>query len=147
MKYLKSTTQKSYQFEGKKIPPCVTKDNEWLSMTDQAYRDFAKATVIKALINGGAILVTDQEPTSPTKQVKNLTNLNAQQAVRITQLEEELKQAKAANTGSAEIETLKAALEKQKADDLAEIQALQSEKDAEIEKLKAELKKATKKGE
>jgi hypothetical protein len=75
---------------GKKIPQCVTKDNEWLTLNDAAYADFSKVSVVASLIKSGAIIVTDKEPTSPTKQVSQLTQVNAQQAMEITELHEQI---------------------------------------------------------
>lgn len=147
MRYLKSTTQKSYMLNGKKIPQCVTKDNEWLALNDSAYAEFSKVSVVASLIKSGAIIVTDKEPTTPTKQVSQLTQVNAQQAMEITTLHEEiagLKKQLADSANSAEVDTLKAALEKQRADDLAEIKQLQADKDAEIAKLKKQLAAAEK---
>lgn len=144
MKYLKSTTQKSYVFGGKKIPQSITPDNEYLALTDDAYTAFTKSPVISGLINAGAIFVTSQEPTSPTKQVSNLTNENARLIMENTRLHEQLKAAKAADNGSAEIESLKAALEKQIADDTEEIKAMAAEKDARIAELEKQLKAAKK---
>ena len=147
MRYLKSTTQKSYMLNGKKIPQCVTKDNEWLTLNDSAYAEFAKVSVVASLIKSGAIIVTDKEPTTPTKQVSQLTQVNAQQAMEITTLHEEiadLKKQLAGSANSAEVDSLKAALEKQRADDLAEIKQLQADKDAEIAKLKKQLAAAEK---
>jgi hypothetical protein len=104
MRYLKSTTQKSYMLNGKKIPQCVTKDNEWLTLNDSAYAEFAKVSVVASLIKSGAIIVTDKEPTTPTKQVSQLTQTNAKQAMEITTLHEEIaelkKQLAAAKKGS-----------------------------------------------
>ena len=147
MRYLKSTTQKSYMLNGKKIPQCVTKDNEWLTLNDSAYAEFVKVSVVASLIKSGAIIVTDKEPTTPTKQVSQLTQVNAQQAMEITTLHEEiadLKKQLAGSANSAEVDSLKAALEKQRADDLAEIKQLQADKDAEIAKLKKQLAAAEK---
>lgn len=142
MQYLKSTTQKSYKFEGKTIPQAVTKDNAFLALSDTDYNEFIKSPVIKSLINAGAIFVTDQEPSSPTKQVSNLTNENARLVLENTRLNEELKKAKASDN-SAEVESLKAALQKQIDDDTSEIKQLAEEKDAEIAALKKQLEEAT----
>lgn len=147
MKYLKSTTQKSYMLNGHKIPQCVTKDNEWLTLNDAAYSDFSKVSVVASLIKSGAIIVTDKEPTTPTKQVSQLTQVNAQQAMQITELHEQvadLKKQLEGASNSAEVESLKAALEKQRSDDLAEIKQLQADKDAEIADLKKQLAAAKK---
>jgi predicted RNase H-like nuclease (RuvC/YqgF family) len=132
---------------GKKIPQCVTKDNEWLTLNDAAYADFSKVSVVASLIKSGAIIVTDKEPTSPTKQVSQLTQVNAQQAMEITELHEQiagLKKQLEGAANSAEVESLKAALEKQRADDLAEIKQLQADKDTEIAELKRQLAAAKK---
>ena len=154
MRYLKSTTQKSYMLNGKKIPQCVTKDNEWLTLNDAAYADFSKVSVVASLIKSGAIIVTDKEPTTPTKQVSQLTQVNAQQAMQITELHEQvasLKKQLEGTTNSAEVDSLKAALEKQREEDLAEIKQLQADKDAviadkdtEIAELKKQLSAAKK---
>lgn len=142
MQYLKSTTQKSYKFDGKTIPQAITKDNAFLALSDTDYNEFIKSPVIKSLINAGSIFVTDQEPSSPTKQVSNLTNENARLVLENTRLNEELKKAKASDN-SAEVESLKAALQKQIDDDTAEIKQLAEEKDAEIAALKKQLEEAT----
>jgi predicted RNase H-like nuclease (RuvC/YqgF family) len=154
MRYLKSTTQKSYMLNGKKIPQCVTKDNEWLTLNDSAYAEFAKVSVVASLIKSGAIIVTDKEPTTPTKQVSQLTQANAKQAMEITTLHEEIAELKkqlAGSANSAEVDSLKVALEKQREEDLAEIKQLQADKDAviadkdtEIAELKKQLAAAKK---
>lgn len=147
MKYLKSTTQKSYMLNGRKVPQCVTKDNEWLTLNDAAYAEFSKVSVVASLIKSGAIIVTDKEPTTPTKQVSQLTQVNAQQAMQITELHEQvasLKKQLEGTTNSAEVDSLKAALEKQREEDLAEIKQLQADKDAEIADLKKQLASAKK---
>lgn len=91
MKWMKSTTQKTYQFMGLTVPQCVTKDNKFLPLTDDKYNDLMKNNVVKSLINNGAILVTDTEPLTPTTQVSALTKEKADLIRRNTELEEKLK--------------------------------------------------------
>lgn len=88
MKWLKSTTQKSYMLDGHLIPQCITKDNDYLSLTDAAYDTFLQnCPVIKSLIKSGAILVTDKEPQTASQQVSHLTTERAQLLQQITNLQ------------------------------------------------------------
>lgn len=141
MKWLKSTTQKSYRFNGKTIPQAVTEDNVFLSLTESEWLEWKKHKVFKSLYENGAIFVTDKEPTSPTKQLSNVTKKNAELVLENTQLKKQLEELQSSSNDNSEVATLQAALEKQKADDLAEIKELQRAKDAEIEALKAQLEK------
>lgn len=146
MKYLKSTTQKTYTFNGQHVPACVTKDNEVLALNDPAYKEFTKSAVVKALISSGAIIVLDKAPESATQQVKTLTNKTAELSMENTKLHEEIAELKKQleNSGNnAEVVSLKAALAKQVEDDTAEIKALQEAKDTEIAELKKQLEAAT----
>ena len=146
MKYLKSTTQKTYTFSGQHIPACVTKDNEVLALNDPAYKEFTKSAVVKALISSGAIIVLDKAPESANQQVKTLTNKTAELSMENTKLHEEIAELKRQLTDSgnnAEVASLKAALAKQVEDDTAEIKALQEAKDARIAELEAQLAAAT----
>lgn len=144
MKYLKSTTQKSYIFDNKVIPQCVTKDNLSLALTDEAFIKLQKDNkVIASLIKAGAIIVMDTEPQSPSKANAALTNRVAQLTLEKTKLEEELKQLRGSQGVNTEVEALKAQLAKQVEDDTAEIKQLQADKDAEIANLKAQLEAAT----
>ena len=143
MHYLKSTTQKSYVFDGKRIPPAITKDNEFLAMTDKEYATFEKRPVIGSLIKSGLIFVTTVAPAKPEEQLKSATQENTRLLMENTRLQEELRKARSSSS-STEVEELKAALEKQVADDTAEIKALQEAKDAEIADLKKQLAAAKK---
>ena len=142
MKYLKSTTQKTYLFNGKYIPAAVTKENNFLQMTNGEFDAFQQNPVVKSLMNAGAIFVTDVAPTRPEDQLKSATQDNARLILENTRLQDELRKAKEA-TGSTEVESLKAALAKQIADDTAEITALRDEKDETIRLLEAKLAAAT----
>ena len=143
MKWLKSTTQKSYIIEGKKIPQCITPNNDYLALSDEGYNKFVKNAVIKSLISGGAILVTDVEPQSPTQQASALTKEKAMLIRENTELKEKLKAAEDNSAAKVELETTKAELvsleEKYKA---LEEKYAELEKEAKdtIKELKAQLK-------
>ena len=154
MHYLKSTTRKAYVFDGKKIPQAITKDNEFLALTDKEYAEFQKKPVIASLIKSGAVFVTQTAPSKPEDQLKTATQENARLILENTRLQDELAKAQA-SSGSTEVEELKAALAKQVEEsnaalakqveeDKAEILALQKEKDKEIAELKKQLAKAQK---
>lgn len=135
MKFLKSTTNKSYRIEGITIPPCVTKDNAYAELGEDAYTKITSNPVGKALINAGGILVLSQKPANANASVESLATSNselmAQNAALKTQLE--ALQAEAATTSSTTA-TRKA---------LKESQALLSDAQAEIESLKAQLAAVT----
>lgn len=132
MKWLKSTTQKSYIIEGKKIPQCITPNNDYLALSDEGYNNFIKNAVIKSLVNGGAILVTDIEPQSPTQQASTLTKEKAMLIRENTELKEKLKAAEDNSAAKVELETTK-----------AELASLQKKYTA-LEKKYAELEKEAK---
>lgn len=163
MKWLKSTTQKSWVASCKDkqivIPQCETRDNRWLSLRDEEWAEVSKIPVIASLVKAGGIMVLDEEPaelknTVPALQVTNTqlrADLDMAQA-RIIELEAQLKN----NTG-IDVEAIKAEVrqqceaEKQKALEeldakasalIAEKDALLSEKEATITKLEKKLKKA-----
>ena len=153
MKWLKSTTQKSYTFGGKTIPAFRTSDNSYLQLNDNEVEQLQQNAVINALFKAGAILVLDKEPatTDKTKLAANNAELRAQNAALNTELDETKKELdaykkaleqKAANTSEEDVNTAVAAAK-------AETEQLRQEaldtiaaKDAEIEKLKADLEKA-----
>lgn len=132
MRWLKSTTQKAYQFDGKTIPRCVTKGNEYLALSDHDYNELLKNNVVKSLVNAGAILVTDKEPLTPTTQVSNLTKEKADLIRRNTELQEKLN-AMSDSVPKSELDAMKvkyADLEKEAQEALQKLQA-------EIDELKA----------
>lgn len=132
MKWLKSTTQKAYQYNGKTIPPCVTKNNAFLGVTNDEFNEMNKSAVIKALIGAGAIMVTDVEPSTPTQQVSSLTKEKADLIRKNTELEEKLKALDNA-VAKSEFDTLQVKyndLEKEAKDKIAVLTA-------ELNKLKA----------
>ena len=156
MKWLKSTTQKSWVASCKDrqivIPQCETRDNRWLSLQDDEWAEVSKIPVIASLVKAGGIMVLSEEPaelknTVPALQVTN-TQLRADLEIaqaRIVELEAQLK-----NSTGIDVEAIKAEVrqqceaEKQKAlEELdAKASALIAEKDATIAKLEKKLKKA-----
>lgn len=163
MKWLKSTTQKSWVASCNNrqiiIPQNETADNRWLSLGDDEFAEVSSLPVIASLIKAGGIMVLDQEPEElknsiPALQVSN-TQLKAELDAakeRITTLEAQLK-----DTNSIDIEAIRdevrrqCEVEKQQALEEAqqkyqqlEAEAIQTlaNKDAEITKLEKKLKKA-----
>lgn len=155
MKWLKSTTQKSWvaSCKGKQviIPPCETPDNKWLKAEEDEYAEIAAIPVIASLVKAGGIMVLNEEPAElrnsvPALQITN-TQLEAENATlraRVTELEGQLK-----DTTNIDIEAIKAEVrqqceeEKQKA--LEELDAKASKeiesRDKIIEKLEKKIKK------
>jgi predicted RNase H-like nuclease (RuvC/YqgF family) len=140
MRWLKSTTQKTYTANGKLIPACVTPRNEWLKVTEPEYHELKSIAVIASLIKAGGILVTTKEPAELRNSLEGLKDSNAELIARNTQLEEEIKQLKSTSS-TDDVEAVKKEArqelkDKQKAldDAKAEIERLQqllAEKDAE----------------
>lgn len=146
MKWLKSTTQKTWTISGKVIPACVTAHNDYLKIDDSEFTHLSGAPVVKSLITAGAILVLDSEPAELKNSVAALQGNNAALTAEITQLREQLK-AKEAELQAAsskkstdvDIEKIKAeAQEEIKAQAIAELQ----EKDDRIKELEAQLQAA-----
>ena len=142
MKYLRSTTMKAYVIEGRTINGYK---GEMLALSDGDFTALRKNKVAASLIDAGAIYVTDKAPKDPSKDNIELTNRNAALILQNTKLQEEKAalEAQLKATGSAD-DLVKAAIEKQKEEDLAEIKALQAEKDARIAELEEQLKTSKK---
>lgn len=155
MKWLKSTTQKSWvvSIQGKQavIPPCDTPDNKWLKVDDSEWIEISTTPVIASLLKAGGIMKLDEEPAElrnsvPALQVTN-TQLEAENATlkaRVIELEGQLK-----DTTNIDIEAIKAEVrqqceeEKKKAlEDLDAKASLEIEtRDKTIEKLEKKIKK------
>lgn len=147
MKWLKSTTQKTWTVNGKIIPACVTPNNDYLVVDDDVYASIIKAPVVASLIKAGGILVLNEEPAELKNSLDNLQTSNATLQARNTQLEQELEQLKA-SAQSVDVEAIKAAAQEEiKAEAVKELQEKQDAldaKDAEIKELKKQLAKAKK---
>lgn len=146
MKWLKSTTQKTWTVNGKVIPACVTPHNDYLKIDEAEFTRLSSTPVVKSLISAGAILVLDAEPAELKNSVAALQGNNAALTAEITQLQEQLKAkevelqaASSKKSTKVDIEKIKAeAQEEIKAQAIAELQ----EKDDRIKELEAQLRAA-----
>ena len=146
MKWLKSTTQKTWYAKGKKIPQCITPNNEYLQLEDSDYVELSKMPVIASLIKAGGILVLSEEPAELKNSVEALQGDKAALVAKNTELEARIKEleAKTSPTETVDVEAIKAeAVAELKAEAVAELQA----KEDEIAELKKQLKAAEKKAE
>lgn len=135
MKWLKSTTQKTWTVNGKVIPACVTPHNDYLVVDDSEYTVITGTPVIKSLIKAGGILVLNEEPAELKNSVSSLQGSNAALTAEITQLKEQLKTAGKKPT-KAEIEKIREEAQAEiKAQAIAELE----EKEARIKELEAQL--------
>lgn len=155
MKWLKSTTQKSWvascQNRQVVIPQNETSDNRWLQLGDDEFVEVSKLPVIASLIKAGGIMVLDEEPAElrnsvPQLQVTN-TQLRAEldmAKARITELEGQLK-----NATGVDVEAIKAEVrqqcEEEKKKALEELDAKATQeietRDKTIERLEKKIKK------
>lgn len=163
MRWLKSTTQKSWVFglDNKQfvVPQSITHDNKWLTMDESDFAQLMKQPVVKSLVTSGAILVLDNEPAEiknslPNLQVTNNTLKAENETLRAEKaaLEARIKELEVGATGvDLEAEIAKA-VEAVKADYEQKLKELDdkatgiiAEKDQSIADLAAEVKKLEKK--
>lgn len=120
MKWLKSTTDKSYTAQGKIIPPSTQAP---LAVNEDTYNSIIAMPVIKSLITNGGIIVLDKytdmgnTADAQTRKLQSLTAENTKLASRIRELEN----AQASKKTSKADAKLTAALEEKE----AELKALQ----------------------
>lgn len=126
MKWLKSTTDKSYVAQGKVIPPATQAP---LAVTEDVYTKITGMAVIQSLIKTGGIIVLEKY-TDPTSASNNRLAVLKEEN---TKLQARNKELEAAEAKAKQFDELKAEAEQTIAD-----------KDAEIEALKAQLKEAQK---
>lgn len=136
MRWLKSTTQKEWVINGKIIPKCVTKDNDYLAIEDTEYNKMLSAPVFSSLVKAGDILVLSQEPAELQNSVASLNTSNSTLKAQNKELKEELEAVKASVASEVEKQ-----VESFKKEAIAELQAKQEE----LDKAKAELKALRKK--
>lgn len=136
MKWLRSTTQSTYTFEGKVIP---NYHEAPLQVADSLYGSMVANKVIKSLIDNGGILVMDKysAPSDLSADSAKLAQLSTENA----RLADELRALKSASTMSEEDKAKVAQYDALK----AEAQQALSDKDKEIEALKAKLAEAQEK--
>lgn len=143
MKWLKSTTQKTWTISGKVIPACVTAHNDYLKIDDSEFTHLSGAPVVKSLITAGAILVLDSEPAELKNSVAALQGNNAALTAEITQLREQLKAKEVELQAASAKKPAEVDIEKIKEEAQAEIkeQAIKEleEKEARIAELEAQL--------
>lgn len=125
MKYIKSTTQKSYVVQGKIIPPCITPRNQTLAVDDSEWYQISTQPVIAALIHSGDLLVLDEDPN--VREDKEARDQVAVLKAQNTALEEELRQLK----GSSPTDTVdwKKKYEELQKEAVTELQKLKEEND------------------
>lgn len=145
MRWLKSTSQKTWYALGYKIPACVTPNHDYLQLGEEEYGKISKLPVIASLIKAGGILVLNDEPAELKNSVEVLQGSNAELIAKNTALEEELKQLRAAQQPEAvNVEAIKEeAVAELKAEAVAELQAKEDEI-ADLKKQLAAAKKAAK---
>jgi len=134
MKWLKSTTDKSYTAQGKIIPSSTSAP---LAVSDTVFESITSMKVIASLIKTGGIIVLDKysDPQVDSKDQRKLQQLQTEN----TRLVDKIRELEASQP-SAEVVEKAAQFDELKTEAEQTIAA----KDAEIEKLKAELAKAKK---
>jgi hypothetical protein len=135
MKWLKSTTDKSYTAQGKTIP---ASNSAPLAVSDTVFESITSMAVIASLIKTGGIIVLDKynDPQVDSAEQLKLQQLhveNARLAGEIAKLKEAQPSEEVVQK-AAQFDELK-----------TEAEQTIAEKDAEIERLKAELAKTAKK--
>lgn len=134
MKWLKSTTDKSYTAQGKIIPPS---NSAPLAVSDTVFESITSMKVIASLIKTGGIIVLDKysDPQVNSSEQHKLQQLQLEN----TQLNDKIRKLEASQPSTEVVE--KAA----KFDELkTEAEQTIAAKDAEIERLRADLARAKK---
>lgn len=140
MKYIKSTTQKSYVANGKIIPACVTPGNKTLELSDSEWFQIVQQPVIASLVKSGDLLVLEEDPN--VKEDIVARNQVAELMAKNTELEEKVKileSQTSRDTGTnVEAETAKAEADewKQKYEELKK-QAVKELEDSQADLAKA----------
>lgn len=146
MVWLKSTTQKEWVINGKIIPRCMTKDNQYLSMSDTEYNNLLSIPVFNSLVKASAILVLHQEPAEVRNNIQNLNASNAELVARNTELQTRIAELEKKAGPTVDVEKIKeeavASLKEEAVKELQEKQDALDAATAEIEKLKKQLAKA-----
>lgn len=141
MKWLKSTTQKTWYAAGHKIPACITQNNEYLQLEEADYNALVAIPVIASLIKAGGILVLSEEPAELKNSVEALQGDKAALIAKNTELEARISELQASQN-SVDVEAIKEeAVAELKAEAISELQ----KKDDEIANLKKQLEAAKKK--
>lgn len=146
MVWLKSTTQKEWVINGKIIPRCMTKDNQYLNLSDTEYNNLLSIPVFNSLVKASAILVLHQEPAEIRNNIQNLNASNAELVARNTELQTRVAELEKKVRPEVDVEKIKeeavASLKEEAVKELQEKQDALDAATAEIEKLKKQLAKA-----
>lgn len=146
MVWLKSTTQKEWVINGKIIPRCMTKDNQYLNLSDTEYNNLLSIPVFNSLVKASAILVLHQEPAEIRNNIQNLNASNAELVARNTELQTRIAELEKKAKPEVDVEKIKeeavASLKEEAVKELQEKQDALDAATAEIEKLKKQLAKA-----
>lgn len=146
MVWLKSTTQKEWVINGKIIPRCMTKDNQYLNLSDTEYNNLLSIPVFNSLVRASAILVLHQEPAEIRNNIQNLNASNAELVARNTELQTRVAELEKKVRPAVDVEKIKeeavASLKEEAVKELQEKQDALDAATAEIEKLKKQLAKA-----
>lgn len=146
MVWLKSTTQKEWVINGKIIPRCMTKDNQYLNLSDTEYNNLLSIPVFNSLVKASAILVLHQEPAEIRNNIQNLNASNAELVARNTELQTRIAELEKKARPEVDVEKIKeeavASLKEEAVKELQEKQDALDAATAEIEKLKKQLAKA-----
>lgn len=135
MKWLKSTTDKSYTAQGKVIPSA---NSAPLAVSDTVFESITSMKVIASLIKTGGIIVLDKysDPQVSSKDQVKLQQLHTENA----KLHEEIERLKASQPKEEDL------LKASQYDELkAEAEKALADKDTEIAELKAQLAKKSSK--
>lgn len=92
MKWLKSTTNKSWTALGKTIQGA---NGNWLQVTENDWASLSNNPVIKSLMKAGGILVLDHAPAEETTSVSLAQQEVAQLRMQNTELENQVRQLQA----------------------------------------------------
>lgn len=120
MKWLKSTTDKSYTAQGKVIPPATQAP---LAVTEDVYTKITGMAVIQSLIKTGGIIVLEKY-TDPTSTSNNRLAVLKEEN---TKLQARNKELEAAEAKAKKFDELKAEAEQTIAAKNAEIEALKAQ--------------------
>lgn len=146
MVWLKSTTQKEWVINGKIIPRCMTKDNQYLNLSDTEYNNLLAIPVFNSLVKASAVLVLHQEPAEIRNNIQNLNASNAELVARNTELQTRIAELEKKAGLAVDVEKIKeeavASLKEEAVKELQEKQDALDAATAEIEKLKKQLAKA-----
>lgn len=90
-RWIKSTSQRQWNINGKVVPKCITPNNSYLVVSEKEYTEMTQKVVFASLIKSGEVLVLKEEPAELKNNIEGLTSSNASLIAKNTELKEELK--------------------------------------------------------